>query len=108
MSAEIKKEVDSVCSYAVAVSASILSYDVSELLDSDAGKTDRRRITAGSRFESAPCAVCEPISSWSKRAMSRIVEFLSRLEEEDRLLIKPSTLQYDIIRLSSRGEKISS
>ena len=83
MSAEIRKEVERVCSYVDAVASREL-----ELL-----RTESRRKIAGRMLESAPWAVRLPISSSSKREMSRMEVWSSREEGEDRELIREMVAQ---------------
>lgn len=56
-------------------------------------RTESRRRIAGSMLEPAPWAVSLPISSLSKREISRMVDCSSREEEEDRELIREIVAQ---------------
>src|SRR5271154_2085273 len=96
MSADIKNEAERVCSYDVDTSGSfVLSYDCSESASpkADNGRTESRRMMAGSMAESAPCAVMLPISSWSKQATRRIDDSSSSADESSTDSIRLCTAQ---------------
>ncbi|KAG7150526.1 hypothetical protein HYQ46_000532 [Verticillium longisporum] len=66
------------------------SYDASDAVSlRPAGSTDSRRRMAGRRFELAPWADVEPISSWSKQVTSRMVWSSSSAAESRSDVMRP-------------------